>query len=488
MVRDWSKYQRDIFDTYSNSSSNIAIIAGPGSGKTTVLKQLSKLTPSNKSSIFLAFNKSIVQELESTLPGNIVIKTLHSLGHSSLYKYYGKVNLVESKTFGILKKFESKWKEELREVKNVNHYFFNLSQLYDYYRINLLTEVDERVRELGNKFGLDTSKTTLEHLKILVNSLEKINKGNRKSALEIDFIDMIYLPIQQNLTLTKFDRVFLDESQDLNLCQHKLVEKILHRESRLVSVGDPRQSIYSFLGADSESFEKLSSRKDTVLLPLTISYRCPTSVVEKINTIFNVVESHTDAIKGEVREGEFSEVELGDMVLCRNNKPLLEAYFKLLNREVKSFIRGSEYGKGLVKLIEKYKLLTVESCIEELYIQLEDLESRLRESGVHKPTKHKAYIKFSDNIQLLEVIASKYKRVSEVIPIIEKIFKDDGEGVMLSTIHKAKGLEADRVFLLKPDLIPSKYAEQEWELEQEQKLLFVAYSRPKRELIFVKNL
>jgi superfamily I DNA/RNA helicase len=58
---------------------------------------------------------------------------------------------------------------------------------------------------------------------------------------------------------------------------------------------------------------------------------------------------------------------------------------------------------------------------------------------------------------------------------------------MLSTIHKAKGLEADRVFLLEPKLIPSKFAEKKWQKEQEQKLLFVAYSRPRMELIFINN-
>jgi DNA helicase-2/ATP-dependent DNA helicase PcrA len=486
MIKDWSKYQKDIFDTYRNEDCNIAVMAGPGSGKTTVLKQLSKLTPVDKKSIFLAFNRSIVQELQNVLPSTVEVKTLHSLGISSLYKYYGRVKVVESKTFKTLKKLEKKWEKDLKEVKNRNYYFYNIAQLYDVYRMHLLNKVDEEVVRLGERFNLDITPPILKHLEILVKTMKRINRSS-KSVMEIDYVDMIYLPVEQELPIDKYDRVFLDESQDLNICQHKLIDRILGRGSRLVSVGDPNQCIYSFLGADSRSFERFTERPNTVLLPLSISYRCPVSVVQKINSVYDVVETYKGAIQGEVRDGSFDEVEQGDMVLCRNNKPLLQGYFQLLKKGVKSYIRGAEYGKGLLKMVEGYKMFRVEACIEKLYQELDDLETRLANSGVKNPTKQKSFIRFSDNIELLKVVAEEYDKISEVIPLIAEIFKDNGEGVMLSTIHKAKGLEADRVFLVKPDLIPSKYAEQEWELEQENKLLFVAYSRPKKELVFVKE-
>jgi superfamily I DNA/RNA helicase len=56
---------------------------------------------------------------------------------------------------------------------------------------------------------------------------------------------------------------------------------------------------------------------------------------------------------------------------------------------------------------------------------------------------------------------------------------------MLSTIHKAKGLENDRIFFLCPELIPSKYATQPWQYEQEANLKYVAITRAKQELIYV---
>ena len=55
----------------------------------------------------------------------------------------------------------------------------------------------------------------------------------------------------------------------------------------------------------------------------------------------------------------------------------------------------------------------------------------------------------------------------------------------MSTIHKAKGLEADNVFILNKNLLPSKYVKQDWELEQEKNLEYVAITRTKKTLGFI---
>src|SRR5690554_136471 len=145
MDSKWSEYQKEIFDTFRHQDCNIAVEAGPGSGKTTVLRQLCKLTPISEKSIFLAFNKSIVEELRSKLPSSVEISTLHSLGCRSLYRDFGNIKVVESKTFRVLKKLQKSWEDDksLEDVKNINYYFSNLSQLYDLYRMNLLTTVED---------------------------------------------------------------------------------------------------------------------------------------------------------------------------------------------------------------------------------------------------------------------------------------------------------------------------------------------------------
>ena len=69
---------------------------------------------------------------------------------------------------------------------------------------------------------------------------------------------------------------------------------------------------------------------------------------------------------------------------------------------------------------------------------------------------------------------------------IEGLFSDDRPSVILATVHQAKGLEADRVFILYPDNLPMIWENQQpWELKQEMNLKYVALTRAKAELIFV---
>ena len=62
---------------------------------------------------------------------------------------------------------------------------------------------------------------------------------------------------------------------------------------------------------------------------------------------------------------------------------------------------------------------------------------------------------------------------------------DKQEAVLLSSIHRAKGLEAERVFLLFPDTLPHPKATQEWAKAQEFNLKYVALTRAKKDLFFV---
>ena len=161
-------------------------------------------------------------------------------------------------------------------------------------------------------------------------------------------------------------------------------------------------------------------------------------------------------------------------------------YFDLVDQEKKSYIKGAEFGKGIFDMVSKHKHLTTESLMDELYGDLKRLEQSLRSKGINNPCSHKSYLTMSDNVELTSIIASKYDKALDVMEASLRIFSNDGEGIALMTIHKSKGLEADRVFILRPDLIPSKFAKQDWELEQENKLLFVAYSRAKKSLIFLR--
>jgi superfamily I DNA/RNA helicase len=96
------------------------------------------------------------------------------------------------------------------------------------------------------------------------------------------------------------------------------------------------------------------------------------------------------------------------------------------------------------------------------------------------------YNDFLDKIECLEMLSENIETKKELIDKITNIFSDENkQGIKLSTIHKAKGLEADNVYILNKHLIPSKFAKLDWELIQEENLDYVACTRSKKKLGFI---
>jgi hypothetical protein len=93
----------------------------------------------------------------------------------------------------------------------------------------------------------------------------------------------------------------------------------------------------------------------------------------------------------------------------------------------------------------------------------------------------------TDRIMTLEVLCVNCETGFDLVDKLEKIFSDNSDGICLSTIHKSKGLEADRVFIIHEDLMPSKHAVKDWEKEQEKNLMYVAYTRAKSVLGFIDD-
>ena len=180
-----------------------------------------------------------------------------------------------------------------------------------------------------------------------------------------------------------------------------------------------------------------------------------------------------------------------DFLLCRNNRPLIFAYFKLITRGLKCTIRGKDIETGLLDLILKFKNRTTEKGIEVLNDKLKVKELALKDKGVSKPTLNPSYIMLQEKVLTIKTIIEfkSFVLMDQVISFIEEVFNEDKEGVQLMTIHKSKGLESRRVFYLESfegkKLIPSAYANKAWELDQEKNLLFVAITRAKESLIYL---
>lgn len=477
MIRTYSNEQRAVFREILSSDRNIAIHATAGGGKTTTLTEAARMLPPSASAVFLAFNKSIVEELAGRLPEGFECMTLHSLGLKTLYRHYGSgVRLSDGKYYGILKKVLDGYRDDVAE-REYNALLYMLLERWDWYRMTLdksLLEADPR--------GVVEDRVWLSFLR----KAEKVNgtRPRRGGTFEVDFVDMIYLPVTLRLRTPQWSHVLIDESQDFNICQHELVEKIIAPGGRLVSVGDEEQCIYAFAGASPESFRRFASRPNTVELPLSVTWRCAKKIVAHARQYSGKITAHPAAPDGVVREGTLDEVRPGDFVLCRNNAPLLETYFNLLAEGRKAYVLGHDTRDVYLRMAKLFERSHLQAMLDYWHNQLEELHERLAARGIRRVERIESYQKLEERIRGLEIIADRCTTVTQVIRRIEQIFEPSKDAIVLSTVHKSKGLEANRVFLLRWDLMFSR-CETEEEFRQERNLAFVAVTRAKTELVYV---
>ncbi len=487
-----SKYQQAIYDCVINTNKNIVVNATAGSGKTTVLEECSRLIKSTRP-IFLAFNKKIVEELKTRISPNIRCSTLHSFGMSSLINHYRtnfKVSQYKTFVFANLVLKDHPEREKLSK-KDEMIYLYTMKQIVDLIRLNLINDTDkEAIKALCLYHDIDVTEQDISDVTEIFTYLHYYNSKLNQKQNQIDFVDMIYLPsTNRDIEVDKFDTMFLDEVQDISIIQHKLIDKLLLPNSRSIVVGDSQQQIYEFIGASADSFKKFQNRPNTVTLPLSISYRCAKNIVLEAKKVYPEIEPFEFAEEGEVRNGFLSEAEEGDFVICRNNRPLIKAFFQLVAIDKKATVVGKDIETGLLKFISKIKDLSkIDGCLK-LRENLSFLESELKQQGIEKPQNHYKYINQLEKVLIIELIANKLTYMFEVEKKIEEIFREDVRAIKLMTIHGSKGLEADRVFVIEKfegkNLIPSIHAHQPWQLTQERNLSFISLTRAKRELVIV---
>lgn len=480
-----SGYQEEIFGVYEKTRNNIAIEACPGSGKTYTILELLRRTQIFKSSIFLAFNKSIADELQSKIPPHSQASTIHSLGLRLLSKSNdNRFKVTELKNWIIGKQL---LKLDFKTEKQNSVYLFSISKLVDLFRMNLC-KTKEDLKEVADKYNLSVLNGEIEDAFIILEHLESYNKTKHRGTMMIDFVDMIYLPLKliKAEDFPKFNVVFVDECQDISQYQYEFILRLLNKRSRTVFVGDSKQAIYSFMGADSDVFAMMKERENTSVLPLSYSYRCGSKIVEEANKVFPGMESPKNQHEGEViLDGHIIDAEAGDFILCRNNLPLIQSFLHLLKRKKASKIMGKEFGEELLKVL--YKIGDFSKEREEKV--LKELADKLIAAGVKNYKGNKSYIALVEKIVILHELNKHFEDLDELRSVISNMFSDNNKEdlIILSTIHKSKGLEANNVFALGfSELIPSPYAETPLEQYQEQCLKFVGVTRAINKLIYVK--
>lgn len=481
-----TKEQITIFKYVEKRKENLLISARAGCGKTTTIVEATKLLPEEKDITFLAFNKHIQMELKEKLPENVRCYTTHGIGLAAIKRKYGNsIKMDEFKVDHILKKKAKNWKlnQEFLNLYDQEQYLSALKKLINLCRLTVTSD-KKWIRILAERYEIkyDSDKDIRR-----VMSVMEFLMNDRKT---FDFTDMVFLPaVDPKIWLFPQDYVIVDEAQDLNRAQQMMIEKMLRKDKfnkskvlgRLIAVGDEFQSIYGFAGSSTTSFDWFRKRKNTRVLPLTYSFRCAKDIIKKANDIVPDIKALEEAPVGQVRSGDvLGEPESGDFVLCRTTTPLIKLFFTYLLEGRKSMIKGSDVGVSLVDMTAGYK--STSQLMAYWANELKEFQLGLRKRGILNYEEHSGYVALEDKVNTLNFLAKLSKSIPDLRDKIGKIFRDDISGIVLSTVHKAKGLEADRVFIARPDKMPLNGAKG-WQYAQEKNLEYVAYTRARRELI-----
>lgn len=500
-------HHQAIFENFAEEGGPLRIEAFAGTGKSTTILRAIDLAP--QENIWLAtFAKRNQEDLDGRLRNpRATAQTIHSLGYQAIRESewgYIKVckprfaredELASACSYGLpygAKRLIGKLCTKARELMP----FATFEELVD-----LAIEWD-----LTPPAG---EALTIEMVARGAFRALELAASIKPTATGIDYADMLFLPLRNKWLKKQFDMTVVDEYQDLTLAQLLFVRAVTFDYGRIILVGDKHQAIYGFRGAGGNEVAKLMANLQPSELSLPKTYRCPRKVVAIAQRYAPGYEVDASAPEGVVDELDMTKlVETampGDFILSRANAPLMPVALALLRADKPATIRGRDIAGGLISLVKRLATGAAKDSIPMFLNKLHTWQ--------HKETDRLLAMKrddmvanIDDKAETLAMLAHSSTGIPHLLSRLDTLFTDTlNDGVVLSTVHKAKGLEADRVFLLRQTFLrpcpcrcghhhvgkPCKRCKCEEmhvdnEREQEERNIFyVAVTRSKRHLTMV---
>lgn len=486
--------------TVTHNTSTLIQVVDLISAPAQVVKRISKgLAPAQ---VFLgAFNKAIAEELKNRIGqrAGVEVSTMHALGYRLLRNIYTKLESPDSrKVSGLAQKispFDKKYRGVLASIvsfaKQAGYGVAGCPSISDSDAWDETIEYHGLWEEVPA--GISPERVVEDAKKLYNLSIKMVEKEGR-----IDFDDMLLMPLLAADRLDAkpelYDFVLVDEAQDSNVVRRKLAAMVMKTGGRLIAVGDDRQAIYGFAGASSDSMEQIQKCHGSKVLPLSVTYRCPRAVVEVAQRWVPDITAHESAPEGktgEIKHWDFWGMDFtpgSDVLLCRNTRPLIGIAQRLRLAGIRCIVEGNN-SKSIVALITKWGEVTIGVLRSSLDAYLK--EQKAKWTAKKRPEKVEAVQEKVTMVLELAGGMNESLPVRELVRKVESLFgfdtrEEDQSVLRLCTIHRSKGREWDRVFWVGPNVYqPSKWAKKDWEIVQEENLMYVAVTRSKRELVTV---
>lgn len=449
-----------------SAHNQLLIIAGPGSGKTTVLTQriahlISDKNIAPQNCLAITFTRKAAQEMRERL---------------------------------------AKISEEKAKLLNI-HTFHSLC-------FSILKENYERA-------GLSQDFTVMSEQEKALHNDEKI----LENALGFD--DLIQLSVKLltenedilNLYRNRFQYNFVDEYQDIDENQYKLIRLLVPENGNIFVIGDPNQAIYGFRGGDAKFFNNFTEDyPSTQIINLKNNYRSTNCIVDASNqminsfniismydkphekitihtapsdkaeaefvasTIENLIGGHSFfSLDSQRSEGQESNYSFSDFAILYRTSSQLPLIIEAVKRTGMPFVNLSN------------DLLCEKKAVRSFLNNLKDDKtvSEQFEASYDKLAEETDEYILNYLQNLAKIHNNKNEFIHEVSFLTEADTLDKrSDRITLMTLHSAKGLEFKCVFIvgLENDILPLYRAKEPQEIEEERRLLYVGMTRAKERL------
>ncbi len=499
-MREPTEEQRAIFDFVHRGAGNLIVEALAGAGKTSTALESLKYIP-QRSVLFCAFNKRNAVDLEEKMPPApkgyfFKSQTFHAIGLGILksvrgYRFEVDPQSTERLVNEAAGEFEAKIPFAVRRAA-----------------VKLLRTCKETCTERAitrvvveatghnyNHFGKldieDIGKCVRVVVAAYTMGADLKRRGAARAVVPIDFVDMTWLPVVLEIPPpNRYQAVFVDEAQDLSLPQLALVKKMIAPNGRIFAIGDRNQEIYDWRGAvGSLVWTQLRTEFKAETLPLSTTFRCARAIVKQANTLVPSLRPREGAGEGEVRKLAFhglaEDLQTADdaFVLSRTNADLLMAALTLWSAKVNfQLAAGKEIVEPLYEIIDRLDKKSKERFSSSLVIWFQVEMSKAEKAHATA---------WADRVEQQHAMLSMmlaFAEPTQFKQLLADILANEEATTILSTVHKAKGLEADRVYLLKQTFARHKPREV-WmtkPIEQSEfNVEYVGITRARNELVWV---
>lgn len=419
--------QQAIVDAYL-TRADLCVEAGAGTGKTSTLKLLAKATPGRKG-VYLAYNKAIATDAAKGFPADVVCKTAHAFAFAAVGRQYShRLNAprvparVAAQHLGITQPIHF-----VRDKAPLSPTQLARIALSTVNRFCTSADIQIEPWHVPKMAGLDEpavhALVQQAILPIAIRAWEDINQIHGRLRFEHGHYLKMWGLTRPDL---KADYVLFDEAQDANPVIAAIVDD---QTGQRIVVGDRNQAIYAWNGA-IDAMDKFDGER----LYLSQSFRFGPAIASEANKWLAVLGAKLSLSGYDQITSTVAALPEPDAILCRTNAGAFTRVVDSLAAGRKTALVGG--GDDIRRLAEAAQRL---------------------QAG--QPCDHPELIAFSTWAEVcdyaendtsgsdLKVFVSLVEKVGadEIVRICARLTDERFAQTVVSTAHKAKGREWDRV-------------------------------------------